>query len=194
MIDERNNSSLSGFSRLWRHQRVLWWIFAVNLICGALGTVPGFLRTHGALGHSLAAETLTTRFDVGMLLELFRLPDVSLERYTTPSLLFSLVFFVFMLFVSGGVLEAYREDRRLTTGEFFAASGAYFWPFVRLLLLSIIPFLVLGSQSIRSFAAIIVFGIVVGTSSSITSTSCSIPRSTPPSLGSMAPGNQHCCA
>jgi preprotein translocase subunit SecF len=34
-------------------------------------------------------------------------------------------------------------------------------------LLSIIPFLVLGSQSIRSFAAIIVFGIVVGTSSSI---------------------------
>jgi preprotein translocase subunit SecF len=34
-------------------------------------------------------------------------------------------------------------------------------------LLSIIPFLVLGSESIRSFAAIIVFGIVVGTSSSI---------------------------
>ena len=34
-------------------------------------------------------------------------------------------------------------------------------------LLSIIPFLVLGSESIRSFAAIIIFGIVVGTSSSI---------------------------
>ncbi len=134
----------AGFSLLWRRQGVLWWIFVVNLICGVLGTVPGFLRLQGALGHSLAGQPLTYRFDLGMFNELMRLPDVTLGRYTTTSYLFSFVFFVFMLFVTGGVLEAYRDDRRLTTGEFFAASGAYFWRFVRLLLLSIIPFVVVG--------------------------------------------------
>jgi hypothetical protein len=142
MTTNHNGALSSGFSLLWRRQSVFWWIFAVNFICGALGTVPGFMRIHGALGHSLAAQRLTHRFDLGIFAELFRLPDVSLSRFTTGSYLFALIFFVFMLFVSGGVLETYRDDRRLTTGEFFAASGAYFWRFVRLLLLSIIPFVI----------------------------------------------------
>ena len=142
MTTNHKGAFSSGFSLLWRRQGVFWWIFAVNLICGVLGTVPGFLRIDDALGHSLAAQPLTTRFDLGMLVELFRLPDASLGHSTGASILFSLVFFVFMLFVTGGVLETYREDRRLTTGEFFAASGAYFWRFVRLLLLSIIPFVI----------------------------------------------------
>jgi uncharacterized membrane protein len=64
--------------------------------------------------------------------------------FTAASYLFAFIFFVFMLFVTGGVLESYRADRRLTTGEFFAASGAYFWRFVRLLLLSIIPFVLVS--------------------------------------------------
>jgi len=142
MTSHKNNAFSSGFRLLWRRQGVLWWIFAVNLLCGALGTVPGFLRLQHALGHSLAGQPLTNRFDLGMLAELFRLPDVSLVRYTTNSYLFAFIFFVFILFVTGGILESYRADRRLTTGEFFAASGAYFWRFVRLLLLSIIPFVI----------------------------------------------------
>jgi hypothetical protein len=56
------------------------------------------------------------------------------------------LFFLFMLFVSGGILEAYRQDRRLSTGEFFAASGAFFWRYVRLLLLSLVPFAFLWSM------------------------------------------------
>jgi hypothetical protein len=142
MADDNKGALSSGFALLWRRQGVLWWIFAVNLVCGALGTAPGFLRLRHALGYSLAGQPLTNRFDLGMLTELFRLPDVSLVRYTTNSYLFAFVFFLFMLFVTGGILESYRADRRLTTGEFFAASGAYFWRFVRLLLLSIIPFVI----------------------------------------------------
>ena len=49
-----------------------------------------------------------------------------------------------MLFVTGGILTVYREDRKLKTGEFFGASGAFFWRFVRLALLSLIPFAILG--------------------------------------------------
>ena len=154
MTSNNNSASPSGFGLLWRRQGVLWWIFAVNFIFAALGSLPGFLRLHHTLGNSLAAQPLTTRFDVGMFFELVRLPEVELMRFTTASYLFALVFFVFMLFATGGVLETYREGRRLTTGEFFAASGAYFWPFVRLALLSIIPFAVAGMiyQALQKFA------------------------------------------
>src|ERR1019366_8415237 len=55
-----------------------------------------------------------------------------------------ILFLLFMLFVTGGILTVYREDRKLKTGEFFGASGAFFWRFVRLVLFSLIPFVVLG--------------------------------------------------
>ena len=144
MTSRNENPFSSGFSLLWRRQGVLWWIFVVNLFCGMLGTAPGFLRLHHALGHSLAGQPLIDRFDLGMFAELFRLPDVELMRFTTTSYLFAFVFFVFMLFVTGGVLETYRGGRRLTSAEFFAASGAFFWRFVRLLLLSIVPFVLVS--------------------------------------------------
>src|SRR6185437_5993316 len=53
-----------------------------------------------------------------------------------------LVFFAFMLFITGGILEAYRRDSRMTTAEFFESSGAFLWRFFRLvifLLLCLIP-------------------------------------------------------
>ena len=134
----------AGLGLVWRRQAVLWWIFAVNLVCGALGATPGIIRAHRALLHTFASQPLTNRFDVGMFVELVRLPDVRLTPYSTTSFLFAFVFAVFMLFVMGGVLESYRDDRRLTAGEFFAASGTYFWPFVRLLLLSMVPFLLVA--------------------------------------------------
>ncbi len=144
MMRTHNSPFSSGFSLLWRRQCVLWWIFVVNLVCGVLGAVPATLRLGHALNHSLVEQKLSRGFDVAMFGELVRLPDVQIWRFTSPSLLFAFVFVVFMLFATGGVLETYRQDRRLTTGEFFAASGAFFWRFVRLLLLSIVPFILVS--------------------------------------------------
>lgn len=144
MALERKGIAAAGFSLLWRRQGVLWWIFVVNLLCGGLGALPGTLRLSHALNHSLAEQKLTRGFDMGMFGELVRLPDVQIWRYTTTSYVFAFLFLIFMLFVTGGVLETFRDDRRLTTGEFFAAAGAYFWRFVRLLLLSIVPFVIVS--------------------------------------------------
>jgi hypothetical protein len=142
MADEQKGPVAAGFGLLWRRQGILWWVFVMNFICGALGTIPGALLLNRTLHHTLAGEKLSKSFDVGMFFELIRLPNVNMLRWTTTSYLFAFMFLVFMLFVTGGILETYRQDRRLTTGDFFAASGEYFWRFVRLLLLSIIPFVV----------------------------------------------------
>jgi hypothetical protein len=144
MADDQKGPVAAGFSLLWRRQGVLWWVFVVNLLCGALGAGPATIRTAHALSHSLAGQKLTNGFDLGMFIELLRLPKVDLWRYTTSSYIFAFLFFLFMILVTGGILESYRQDRRLTTGDFFAASGAFFWRFVRLMLLSIIPFAIVG--------------------------------------------------
>ena len=108
-------------------------------LCPQLGSYTSTVR------HSLAGEQLFKGFDLGMFYELLRLPEVNLLRFTTSSYLFAALFAVFMLFVSGGILEAYRQDRRLNTGDFFAASGAFFWRFVRLTLMSLVLFALLGN-------------------------------------------------
>ena len=145
MADNKKGLVTAGFSLLWRRQAILWWVFVVSLVCGALGTAPAALQLNRALHHTFAGQPLTKGFDLGMFFELVRLPNVSLMRSTTSSYIFALLFFLFMLFVSGGILETYHQDRRLSTGDFFAASGAFFWRFVRLMLFSLVPFIFLWS-------------------------------------------------
>jgi hypothetical protein len=145
MADERKGLVAAGASLVWRRRGILWWVFAVNIALGALGTMPAARQLHQALRHSLAAGPLYKGFDLGMFYELARVPEVSLLRFTSAAFVFAGLFAVFMLFVSGGILEVYRRDRRLDTGDFFAASGAFFWRFLRLALISLVVFALLGN-------------------------------------------------
>jgi hypothetical protein len=144
MADNEKGLVAAGFSLLWRRQGILWWVFVANFICGGLGALPAALTLNRTLHHSFAGQPLSKGFDVGMFIELLGLPNVNLMRSSTTSYIFAFVFFVFLLFVSGGVLQTYHQDRKLMTGHFFAASGAFFWRFVRLMLLSLIPFIVVS--------------------------------------------------
>jgi hypothetical protein len=142
MADEEKGIVAAGFRLLWRRQGVLWWVFVVNAICAALATGPALMHLKRALGHTLAGEKLSSGFDLGMLAEVMRLPEATFMRIVPVSHMFAIIFLVFMLFAMGGIVESYRQDRRLTTGEFFAAAGACFWRFFRLALISIIPFMI----------------------------------------------------
>lgn len=126
-----------GAGLVWRRQSVLWWIFAVNLLLGLAGTLPMASKTGAVLDYSLEARHLVYEFDVAVLGDLARDPSRPLAA-GQASLVTALVFFVFVLFIEGGVLEVYRLDRKLTRGEFFGACGTFFWRFARLTLSSLI--------------------------------------------------------
>jgi hypothetical protein len=130
----------AGLRLVWRRQRVLWWVYAVNLLLALMGTLPVALRFGSVLDRSLAAERLYRGFDLGALIELLSQPEaLSAVRVGLPTSLFlAIVYFVFMLFLTGGILEVYRYDRTLSTAEFFQACGAFFWRFVRLLVFLLI--------------------------------------------------------
>src|SRR5437868_7281960 len=137
-----------GAGRVWRHQRVLWWLFVVNLILAALGTVSVGSRLARVADHSLYSDRLYHGFDLFAFIELAGNPEVSLWSKFSGSILFSVVFFVFILFLIGGILETYRTDRKLPAGACFEACGTYFWRWVRLLvwfLIVLVPIRILAS-------------------------------------------------
>src|SRR5271165_4421125 len=131
----------AGASLFWRRRGILWWVFAVNIVLGGMGTLPAAIQLNKALHHTLAGQQLLKGFDLGVFYELLRVPEVNLFRFRTSSYAFAALFAVVMLFISGGILEVYRQDRRrIDTGDFFAASGAFFWRFAQLTLFSLAPF------------------------------------------------------
>ena len=145
-----NQSGLlrEGFSRAWHYQRVLWFTFFINLALSYFAAGPTIHKLDGATDHSLYAQRLSNMFDVDAFSALASNPDVKLFEVAGTSFSFAIVFFVIVLFLTGGILEAYRSGRKLTTREFFEACGSYFWRWVRLLILMtivLIPVFMLGS-------------------------------------------------
>lgn len=129
----------AGAGIVFRHQRILWWVFGINFVLGAIASMLPRSLFSPALGRSLAASKISGNFDLVAFVELLMRPDFTLAPAVGGSVALQLVFFAFLLFVTGGILTVYREDRRLTTAEFFEACGLYVWRFVRLLLFSLVP-------------------------------------------------------
>ena len=135
-----NGSVRSSAGLVWRHQRLVWWIFAVNLGIAWLSSLPARATLRAVLDHSLESARLVTGFDVGALALLAERPDVQPRALAPSAIAAALIFLVYMLFIDGGVLTVYLEDRELSRAEFFENAGLFFWRMVRLALYSAAPF------------------------------------------------------
>lgn len=142
---ENKNLFTNGARLVRRHLRIVVWIFVVNLILAWFASGPVRTTISPILDHSLASRRMVDEFDLGAWIELIREPSVPLRSFAAGSLHFSMIFVLYMIFINGGVLTVYREDRKLTKAEFFEMSGAYLWRIVRLVLISCIPFAILGA-------------------------------------------------
>jgi hypothetical protein len=132
----------AGWSLVWRRQRLLWWLYLISLVLGWFATRPFETTISPVLDHSLAAAPLYHGFSIEAFSGLMMNPAVSTQAAGTAATVIGVVFLVVMIFLTGGILRVYNEDRTYVTGEFFGACGQYFWRFVRLvifLLLALIP-------------------------------------------------------
>ena len=86
-----------------------------------------------ALNHSLeAAPRLVQTFDMSAMAELATQPEEYIGSGTAAFTGFPLLFAIFMVFVTGGILAVYERDQTLPFGPLFEACGEHFWRFVRL--------------------------------------------------------------
>lgn len=134
----------SGAGLVWRWQRILWWIFIVNLVF-AVFAVRGLVeRAAPAMDHSLASQRLVDGFDTSALAELMAQPDSPVEAPGPAVFHYSVIFAIFMVFVAGGILATYYYDAKPTTTAFFEACGHHFWRFVRLVIYMLLAFIPMG--------------------------------------------------
>ncbi len=143
MTDLNKSPFVAGLGLVWRRQSVLWWIFLVNFVLAAMGAVTFMRQVSPMLDQSLQGLAFVHGFNP------FFFSDLMTEAHgssaaSAASACLMLVFFVFVLFVEGGLLETYRLDRGLSKGEFFEASGRFFWRFVRLLIMLLIALIPVG--------------------------------------------------
>lgn len=150
-----NRSVRSSAGLVWRHQRLVWWIFAVNLVIAWLNSLPVRATLSTVLNHSLQSAKLVTDFDLGTLVLLVERPDVSARSLAPTAIGAGLTFLVFLLFLDGGVFTVFLEDRKLSRAEFFENAGLFFWRMTRLALYSVLPFGLLAAANGRlsGFAA-----------------------------------------
>lgn len=135
----------TGWCLVWRHKKILIWVFVVNLVLGVLAAIAPWVEFSKVLDNSMQSARLANGFDLGTFIELLSRPDINMSAPRWGSVIYSYLFFLFMLFITGGILTAYREDRGLSTGEFFGASGEFFWRMVRLFLMSLIPYAIVAA-------------------------------------------------
>ena len=134
-----NGSVRSSAGLVWRHQRLVWWIFAVNLGIAWLSSLPARATLNAVLDHSLESAKLVTGFDVGTLALLLERPEVSARTLAPSGIGAALIFLLYLLFLDGGVLTVFLEDREMSRAEFFESAGLFFWRMVRLALYSALP-------------------------------------------------------
>ena len=134
MAETNRGTFFSGAGLVWKWQRLVWWLFFVCLIFGFFSTHEMTERAYSLLNNSVAAQRLVNGFDVSSIITLQQLPDSPLEIQSHNIVHFSILFVVFMLFATGGILAAYVLGEKPTTTAFFEACGHHFWRFFRLLI------------------------------------------------------------
>src|SRR5260370_24442214 len=70
-MPERRNIFLHGLSLTLRRLPALLWAYAFNLILAFLFSIPFNLRLSSLLNHSLAAQRLSSGFDLGTIAEAY---------------------------------------------------------------------------------------------------------------------------
>jgi len=154
MADATPRTFFSGASLVWGRQRVLWLIYVVNFALVYFATRGTNERIAAILNHSLAAGQLVNGFNLGALGSLAANPESPFGGSISASLSGAMLFTVFMIFATGGILATYYSGQRLHAGAFFEACGHHFWRFVRLtiyLLIALIPVSILAEITHRVY-------------------------------------------
>ena len=157
MADATPRTFFSGASLVWGRQRVLWLIYVVNFALVYFATRGTNERIAAILNHSLAAGQLVKGFNLGALGSLAANPESPFGGSISASLSGAMLFTVFMIFATGGILATYYSGQRLHAGAFFEACGHHFWRFVRLtiyLLIALIPVSILAEITHRVYDGI----------------------------------------
>ena len=146
-MPERRNIFLHGLSLTLRRLPALLWAYAFNLALAFLFSLSLNLQLSKLLNHSLAAQRLSSGFDLGTIGETYlHLHEGPIGDAGTVSGHASIPLFLIVYFLLvPGTLFCYQTDAPARLGTLLKQGLLYFWRFVRITILTfLISGLILG--------------------------------------------------
>ena len=133
---------VAGLVLTFRKRRLALRLWVVNFLFAVLVTAPAAFLLIGHSAHSLTAAAILKKLDVHWLTDLsVRYLDAS-PAYVGLLVLAVGLYVLLAVFLNGGIIGCLaRPETRPTLADFFHDCGLNFWPFFRLLLLSIPAYL-----------------------------------------------------
>jgi hypothetical protein len=146
-MPERRNIFLHGLSLTLRRLPALLWAYVFNLLLAFLFSISLNLQLSKLLNHSLAAQRLSSGFDLGPIGETYLhlhegpIGDAGAVSGHASIPLFLIVYFLLV----PGTLFCYQTDVPARLGTLLQQGILYFWRFARITLLTLlISGLILG--------------------------------------------------
>jgi hypothetical protein len=136
-MNENEGLLSSGWSRVTRNKRYIFWFYVLNVLLAWFGAGAFNNLVHQILDHSLHADRLVNGFDLGVLIEMFSRPEFGPTiASAAPAMHFALFFLIAAALFLPGVLQGYASTYRLPREDFFRACGRNLWRFIRLMIVA----------------------------------------------------------
>jgi hypothetical protein len=136
-MNENEGLLSSGWSRVTRNKRYIFWFYVLNVLLAWFGAGAFNNLVHQILDHSLHADRLVNGFDLGVLIEMFSRPEFGpMIASAAPATHFALFFLIAAALFLPGVLQGYASTYRLPREDFFRACGRNLWRFIRLMMVA----------------------------------------------------------
>ncbi len=108
-------------------------LFLFNFLFGLLATLPMFNLLENKLGRSLEIERLVPSFDFTVFSDFVNEHGDSVLVLLDQSRVLILFFFIFSIFLSGGILKSFKHNEEsFTFRMFWSGCTHYFWRLLRL--------------------------------------------------------------
>jgi hypothetical protein len=139
-MPERRNIFIHGLSLTLRRLPALLWAYVFNLTLAFLFSISLNLQLSRLLNHSLAAQRLSSGFDLGTIGETYlhlREGPIGDAGAISGHASIPLFFIVYFLIVPG-TLFCYQTDAPARLGTLLKQGLLYYWRFVRITLLTLL--------------------------------------------------------
>ena len=124
---------IKGWKKVLKHKRMSLLLYGLNLFVAMLSLIPlsGFLKK--TLAHSLMANKMLTGFDYTFLTDFYHQYGQGISLILNQSIGFIILFFVFSVFMMGGILSVFKHTaHEFSFAQFWKGCGKYFWRLLRL--------------------------------------------------------------
>ncbi|MEM9819988.1 MAG: hypothetical protein AAF985_02905 [Bacteroidota bacterium] len=135
----------------WSFRKIGMWllIYVFNFLFALLATLPLLNMLESKLGRSLTIERLMPGFDFTIFSDIMNQYGDSVRVLLDQSIVLVFLFFVFSIFLNGGILHVFKlNDTPFRFRNFWTGCSRYFW---RLFRLTVYFFVVYGLLSMAFF-------------------------------------------